>query len=67
MDIQKAVKLYKKNMKFGDIRELCNLTYSQMYATDYGVRNSHPEWKVKQVANKVNDDMKATEIESLFK
>ncbi len=66
MNIKKAIKLAKQNMTFGNIMELCDLTHSQMYAVDYGIRNSQSEWKIAKVASQADGDMKATEIEALF-
>ncbi len=66
MDVKKAIKLYKAGMKFGDIRELCDLTQAQMYVVDYGVTNRQADWKVVESAGKVDDAMLSTEIESLF-
>lgn len=66
MDVKKAIKLYKQNMVFSDIMELCDLTNSQVYAIDYGVRNGKHEWKIEDVARKVNNGMKSVEIERLF-
>ncbi len=65
-DIKKAIKLAKQNMIFGDIMELCDLTHSQMYVVDYGIRNNQSEWKIAKVASQAGNDMKATEIEALF-
>ena len=65
MNIKKAIKLYKQNMTFGDIMELCDLSLDQIYAIDYGMR-SNQERKIERVAMQTYKDMKASEIEKLF-
>lgn len=66
MNIKKAIKLYKQNMTFGDIMELCDLTDDQIRAIDYGMRSNQPESKIVKVANETYEDMKGSEIEGLF-
>ncbi len=66
MNIKKAIKLYKEGVTFGDIMELCDLTYDHMIAIRYGV-NSKQENKIERVAIQTYEDMKASEIEGLFK
>lgn len=66
MNLEKAIQLYKNNVKFGDIRQQAGLSFSQMYLLDIGMRKGKTQAELESKMALVNDEMKGKEIEEVL-
>lgn len=66
MDLNKAIQLYKNDVKFGDIQQQAGLSFSQMYLLDIGMRKGKSQAELEPKMALVNDEMKSKEIEEVL-